>query len=142
MKVQEGKIGRVFVLAFDHNEELLTPLKNFIIDKNIRAGFIQLLGAIQKGDIVCGPQETVVPPTPIKKEIQTANELIGIGSICWENDQPKIHLHAALGRAENALLGCIRGAAKVYITIEAMITEITGVTLTKNFKEELGLSTL
>ncbi|MFC1517045.1 PPC domain-containing DNA-binding protein [Candidatus Margulisiibacteriota bacterium] len=142
MKVQEGKLGRVFILAFDHEEEILEPLKNFIKEKKIKAGFIYLLGAVQSGQIVCGPKETVVPPDPIKKELKEANELVAIGSIFWEGAEPKVHLHAALGKGEKTLLGCIRKAAKVFITIEALLLEVTDVNFEKKLDPKIGLPIL
>ena len=92
-------------------------------------GFFQLLGAIQSGRVVCGPKETKIPPDPIYKDIKEAQELIAIGSIFWENDFPKVHLHAALGRGDNTVLGCIREAAKTFITLEVLVQEIIGVLL-------------
>lgn len=142
MKAQEGKLGRVFILAFDHEEEILGPLKKFVKEKNIKAGFIHLLGALQNAEIVCGPKETKLPPEPIRKKIKEAQEVIAIGSIFWEGQEPKIHLHAALGRGEKAFLGCIRKAAKVFITIEAMIQEVTDINFEKKLDPRTGLSTL
>lgn len=142
MKAQEGKIGRVFVLAFEHNEELLEPLIKFIKEKNIRAGFIQLLGAIQSGKVVCGPKETKIPPEPIYKEIKEAQEVVAVGSIFWEGDTPKVHLHAALGRGDKTILGCIREAARTFITLEVLVQEIVGVDLKKKFNPATGLVTL
>ncbi|MBU0581261.1 MAG: DUF296 domain-containing protein [Candidatus Margulisbacteria bacterium] len=142
MKVQEGKLGRVFVLAFDHDEELLPPLKEFIKEKNIRVGFVYLLGAIQSGKIVCGPKETKLPPEPIVENLKEANELIAIGSIFWEGDQPKIHLHASLGKGDKTRLGCIRDAAKTFITLEVLVQEVLGVAFEKKLNPKTGLSTL
>lgn len=142
MKVQEGKLGRVFVLAFDHEEELLDPLKKFIKEKNIRTGFMYLIGAIQSGKIVCGPEKTEIPPKPIMKELKEAKEVVAIASIFWEGKEPKVHLHASLGKGDKTLLGCIREAAKVFITIEVLLLEVTGVNFTKKMNPKIGLATL
>jgi len=44
MQYQEGKIGRVFVIKFDHNDDLLLNLKELIINENVPSGMVFFWG--------------------------------------------------------------------------------------------------
>ena len=142
MEYDEGKIGRVFMLRFDDGEDFYALIHAFVKEKEIRTGYIHILGAFLASEIVTGPREPVLPPVPNWTSFSDAWEVLGFGAILWENDEPKIHLHTALGKGEKALLGCVRKRTDVFLTIEAVITEITDMKAQKKFNEKLGLSLL
>jgi predicted DNA-binding protein with PD1-like motif len=53
-------------------------------------------------------------------------EVVGFATITRGREQPHIHVHASVGRGGEALTGCLRKKATVYIVIEAVIIEIVG----------------
>lgn len=126
MEYTTGTIGRVFCLRVDHGEDLIEALQTVSRKENIRSAFFFLLGAIEKGDLVAGPKEACVPPDPIWVKIDTPHEIICIGNIFYEGEEPKVHLHCSIGRDEHVRTGCLRKQSKVFMVNEICILEISG----------------
>ena len=139
MQYTEGQIGRVFVVRIDNGEDLIVTLRRFIIDKGIVAGSVIFLGALMDGKIVTGPEEPIIPPVPHFVFFDGGWEVFGIGTIYPGEGGPHIHYHASVGRANNALTGCLREKAVTYLMVEAVIYEITGLSARREFDERTQL---
>lgn len=131
MEYTQGNIGRIFVVRFDDGENLLEGLENMIKQDKIQTGIIHLIGALSSAKAVLGPQKKEYPPNPFWWEFNDAREIIGIGVFAWEDNEPKIHLHTGIGHSSESKIGCIRGKADIYITVEAVIQEIINVKVTR-----------
>ncbi|MCX7793678.1 MAG: DUF296 domain-containing protein [Thermodesulfovibrionales bacterium] len=142
MKYTQGRAGRIFVARFEDREEILKNLQELAKKENIRAGVFYLLGGVRKGRIVVGPERDELPPKPIWKDIRDNNEVIAIGSIFWQAEEPKIHLHGAFGRGDNVSVGCLREAGEVFLVLEAIIIEIEGIRAEREFDPATGLTLL
>ncbi len=66
-------------------------------------------------------------------------EVLGIGNLVREEGRPVVHLHAATGRAGTTAVGCLRGEARVYATVEVVLLELA-VTATRCCDAETGLT--
>lgn len=139
MQYASGTPGRIFYLRFDHGEDLLTGLRTFIRDHQIRSGMIHLIGAVSEVKMVTGPQETVLPPDQVWLNLDKAHELVGIAVIRTGPQGPSIHLHASVGSKSSSFTGCFRSEARVYILIEAVITEFSGFEIGEITDEKTGL---
>jgi len=140
MQCIEGRPGRIFVLRIDHGEDLIKALGECIAEKDIRCGFIQVLGAVRSAHMVTGPEEPVLPPVQHHEEIRDGWEILGIGAVSWSEGKPHVHLHSAAGRGLQARTGCMRDAADVFIVVEAIVIEVKGIE-TGRFQDPLtGLS--
>jgi predicted DNA-binding protein with PD1-like motif len=137
MQYTEGQIGRVFVVRIDDGEDMLLSLRQFITDKNIRAGSITFLGALMTGRMVTGPEEPVIPPVPHFVMFEGGWEVFGLGTIYPGEGGPHIHYHASVGRSGHALTGCLREKAITYLIVEAVITEFTGLIARREFDEKM-----
>ncbi|MBU0700073.1 DUF296 domain-containing protein [bacterium] len=142
MQYQEGKIGRVFAIRFDHNEDLILNLKELIINEAVQAGMVFFLGALEEGKLVVGPEKACVPPIPVWTSFTDGREVLGIGTIFWDTEAPNIHIHFSAGRGKEILLGCLRKEAKVYLVIEAFLIEVTDLRVQKQYFDEIGISML
>jgi predicted DNA-binding protein with PD1-like motif len=139
MQYTEGQLGRVFVVRIDDGEDLLVSLRQFILDKDIKAGSITFLGALMNGRMVTGPEEPVIPPVPHFVMFEGGWEVFGIGTIYPGEGGPHIHYHASVGRSGHALTGCLREKATTYLIIEAVIMEFTGVKARREFDQKTQL---
>ena len=64
MQVQEARLGRLFLLKFAHGDDLLQEISRFAVSYNIRAAWMQFLGALKQGKLVSGPEKPQLPPVP------------------------------------------------------------------------------
>jgi uncharacterized protein len=130
MKFTEGKIGRVFILRLEDGDVIPACIEKFAAEKGIKTGHVVLVGGIGGGEIVVGPRDSkAMPPDPVRLPIDGAHEVEGVGIIAPNKDgQPKLHIHASLGRGGRTLTGCLRYGASTWLVGEAIIYEITGTT--------------
>lgn len=142
MEYRSGKINRVFVVRFDEGDDFLGSLQEVILKENIRSGWFHVLGGMRRADVVVGPEKPVMPPEPIWAQVQGAREVLGVGSIFWDDDMPKIHLHAAMGDHGDTLTACVRKGTKVYLVLEVCILEISGMAASRPWYEDGGFNRL
>jgi hypothetical protein len=143
MKYSTGRIKAVHILKFEDNDDFLSEIKTFVKKKRIRTAFITFLGALRRGRIVSGPKKPVIPPVPNWGSFDGAWEVFGTGSVFLGGDgEPQVHIHASLGKAEKVKMGCVRKDAKVFIVIEAMLFEVSGVKAVKKTDKSTGINML
>ncbi len=142
MEYQVGKMGRVVIARFEDGDEVLGNVLGIAKTENIRAGIVYLVGGMQKGRIVVGPETDDLPPIPIWRELDESNEILGIGTIFWQDDEPKIHLHSAFGKRDTVKVGCLRENSEAFLVLEAVIMEVEGVNAVREFDPAIGLSLL
>ena len=142
MEYRTGTIGRVFSVRFDEGDYFLEELITLIKKENIRNGWFHLLGGLREADVVTGPKEPTMPPEPVWREVRGAREVLGTGTIFWDADEPKIHLHAAMGHHGDTLTACVRKGTKVYLVLEVMIIEMEGIDATRPWFEKGGFNRL
>lgn len=132
-------MGRIFILRLDHGEDLIESLRGFSREKKIECCAALFMGALRDGRAVTGPDLPLVPPLPHFEGFESAWEAFGMASIYPSNDGPKMHIHSALGRGREALLGCLREKAEVYLVVEAILFEICGSGAMRAWDESMQL---
>ena len=142
MQFQEAHIGRVFLLKFSDGEDLLQEITKFADAQNIKAAWLQFLGALKQGKLVTGPEKPELPPVPVWQEFSRAWEVIGVGNLFWEGDTPRLHIHGSLGKGEDTLMGCLRQETEIYLVAEALLMEIVGLEACRRLDPNLGVSML
>ena len=143
MDYRSGSVGRVFIIRFDHGDDFLEELTSLIKKETIKNGWFQVIGGVREIDCVIGPKEPVMPPEPVWKELRDARETMGSGSIFWdENQEPKIHLHAAMGHHGDTITGCLRKGSKTYLILEVILFEVTGFEASRPWEQEKGFNIL
>jgi len=115
------------VAQLDDDDDILENLIDIVKKEKIRAGVFYLVGGIKDAKIVVGPTQDVMPPTPTWRELVESHETLGIGTIFWYKDEPRLHFHGAYGKWDTVKAGCLREAAKTFLIMEAIIVEIKGV---------------
>ena len=142
MEYRSGTVGRVFAVRFDEGDDFLGELTGLITKENIRNGWFHVIGGLREAGVVTGPQKPVMPPAPVWAELDTVREVLGTGTIFWEGDQPKIHLHAALGHHGDTITGCVRRGTRVYLVLEVFIVETQGIDAARPWYEKGGFNRL
>ena len=142
MDYRTGSIGRVLMIRFDHGDDLLEGLKEIVIKEKITSCWFQILGGIRHTKAVTGPVEPVMPPTPVWCEVDGARESLGTGSIHFDDEEPRIHLHSALGHHGETMTACIREHTKVYLILEVMLMELNGLNASRPWFAKGGFNQL
>lgn len=143
MKYQEGQIGRVFVVKFEHGDDVLQELVKLAESKNISSAVVFMIGALKSGQMVVGPEECVVPPAGIPFNFDDGREILAVGTLFKnESKKPSLHIHIATGREDKVRLGCLRADAEVYLTVEAVILELNGLKASRTWNEEMKINWL
>ena len=133
MQATEGRLGRVFVLRLENGDELPSCIENFAREQNLKAGSVLLIGGIGGGQVVSGPRDSVtMPPEPMLVPLDGAHEVVGVGFIALDkNGIPRMHMHAALGRAGYTKTGCVRQGITTWHVGEVVIYEVLGIKATR-----------
>ncbi|NOZ23042.1 MAG: DUF296 domain-containing protein [Planctomycetes bacterium] len=142
MEYKEAKLNRSFIIKFDHGEDVLAGIKTIVEKEKVEAGLAFLIGALDEAKMVTGPERQEIPPEPHWITFDDGREILAIGTIFWEGDEPKLHLHSAAGRGDHTFAGCIRENGKVFLVVEAVILEMTGSGAVRKFDDASQLSLL
>ena len=142
MKYSIGHTGRVILVRLDEGEDVLTNLETIAVKESIQSGFFFIIGSLKKGSLVSGAEKEDIPVAPLWNHFENNHEILGIGTIFQMEGQPKIHLHAALGRKDELLMGCLREKSKVFLLSEIVVLELLGIEALREKDERTGLSLL
>ncbi len=139
MKYQIGETGRVVAARFEDGDKILNSLIELAKKENIRAGVFYLLGGMKNCRIVVGPEKDQMPPVPIWRELSESHEVLGLGTIFWDSESPRVHFHGAFGKRDDVRVGCLREMAETFLVLEAIIIEIKGVNALRELDPISGL---
>ena len=139
MEYTVGVPGRVVLARIDHGEELLGALTTLAEREKIETALVLVLGALASGEMAQGPTSLTLPPVPLFSGFADGRELLGVGTLLTEDERAVLHLHGATGRAGATAIGCLRGEARVYATVEVVLLELA---LEAARRAESGLSRL
>jgi predicted DNA-binding protein with PD1-like motif len=139
VKYQTGRTGRVIVARFEDHEDVLVNLVSIARAENIRAGVIYLVGGMRDGKIVVGPETDELPPKPVWKALGESHEVVGLGTIFWQKEEPKIHFHGAFGKKDMVKVGCLRERSETFLVLEAIIIEMEGITASRELDPASGM---
>ncbi len=144
MKVAEGRLGRVFVLRLEDGDRLPDSLERFAEERGVARGFCALVGGVGKGRIVVGPEDgDAMPPVPVLKELLGAQEVAAVGTLFPdEAGRPRLHMHGAFGRGDQALVGCIRPGIDTWTVGEFVLIEINGLEMIRRRDPATGFELL
>lgn len=142
MQYQVGRTGRVVVARFEDKEDVIVSLCNIVRKEDIRAAAFYLIGGIREARIVVGPAEDRIPPAPKWKYLGEIHEMLGFGTIFYQDDEPKVHLHGAFGKGDSVKVGCMRENTETFLVLEAVIIEFTGIDAVRELDPALGVALL
>ncbi len=142
MKYQVGNTGRIVVARFEDREDVIENLHSIAEKEGIKAAAFYLVGGMREGKIVVGPEKDEIPPKPVWKELGESHEIVGFGTIFYQDNKPKVHLHGAFGKKDMVKVGCLREKSETFLVLEAVIIEITGVNAIRELDPVSGLTLL
>jgi uncharacterized protein len=142
MDYQVGSMGRVIVARGFEGEDIYEEIERIAAKEGVRSGAVFMVGGIGSGKVVVGPRTPDDISEPLVREFNDAREIAGVGTLFCDGDDPKLHLHGAIGRGDEVIAGCPRGGATVFCLLEVVILEIDGIDATRALDPELGIKVL
>ncbi|MBU2547674.1 MAG: DUF296 domain-containing protein [Proteobacteria bacterium] len=141
MEYRTGEIRRVFWARFNDGENLRAGLEDLARRENVEQGLVMVLGALGEARLVVGPKEKTLPPEPVWTGFQDGREILGLGTMIRGPEGPDLHLHLAAGRSgRETLAGCLREDGLVYLVVEAVMFEVTGLSVRRTPDKASGLN--
>ncbi|MCX6363022.1 MAG: DUF296 domain-containing protein [Actinobacteria bacterium] len=111
----------------------------------IASAAVILLGGAEGGSrLVVGPEDGRADPVvPIERALHDAHEMVGAGTLFPdESGRPVLHLHAAFGRDDRVIAGCIRAGVTTWVVGEAVLIELVGSKACRRVDPATGLELL
>jgi predicted DNA-binding protein with PD1-like motif len=142
MEYSVGRPGRVVAVRLFEGEDLYESVEKIARDENIRAAAVLITGGFRKAKVVVGPKEEKPKIVPNMKEFEGPGEALGVGTIYWDSEGPKLHIHSAIGKGDQPVVGCPRGGASIFLVLEITIIEIEGVKGERKFDSGSGVNLL
>jgi predicted DNA-binding protein with PD1-like motif len=142
MNYRIGEPGRIVVARFEDGDQILQGLGDIAKKENIRAAVFYLVGGMKGGRFVVGPEREEMPPVPVWRELNESHEIVGLGTIFWQGDEPKLHFHGAYAKRDHVKAGCKRENAETFLVLEAIIMEIKGVNAMRELDPISGMALL
>jgi uncharacterized protein len=139
MNYSIGEAGRIVVARFADGEQIIQGITTIVKKENIRAGVYYLVGGMKSGKFVVGPETDTMPPVPVWRELHESHEIVGLGTIFWHGEEPKLHFHGTYVKRDNVKGGCMREDAKTFLVLEAIIMEIKGVDAVRELDPVSGM---
>ena len=137
-----GKVGRVVVARGFDGENLYEQIESIAAKEGIASATVLLVGGLRSAKVVVGPKDPDGLIEPVFAEFDDAREIVGVGTIFSDDGGPKLHLHTAIGRGKESLVGCPRGGANIFAVMEMVMTEITGAGASRELDPTLGIKLL
>ncbi len=142
MEYAIGKTGRIIAARLFEGEDLYEAIEQLAEKENIKSAAVLITGGFRKADVVVGPKREEPKIVGNFKNFAGPGEVLGVGTIYCDDEGPKLHIHTAIGKDNQTLIGCPRGGAKTFLILEVTIIEIEGIKAARKFDEEKGLKLL
>ena len=142
MEYAVGKTGKVIAARLFEGEELYESIETIAEKEKINSAAVFITGGFRNADVVVGPKQEKPKIIGDLKSFAGPGEVLGVGTIYCDSDGPKLHLHSAIGKGDDTIVGCPRGGAKIFLILEVTIIEIEGINAARKSDEKTGLNLL
>jgi len=142
MQYAVGKAGRVIAARLFEGENLYESIESIAKKENIKSAAVLITGGFRKADVVVGPKEERPKIVGNLKQFTGPGETLGVGTLYCDDEGPKLHIHAAIGKGNETIVGCPRGGASTFLVLEVTIIEIIGIDARRKLDEKTGVKLL
>ena len=126
MEYAVGRTGRIIAARLFEGEDLYESIHKIADVENIKSAAVFITGGFREANVVVGPKQEKPKIVGNFKDFAGPGEVLGVGTIYCDDEGPKLHIHTAIGKKDEAIVGCPRGGAKTFLILEVTIIEIDG----------------
>jgi uncharacterized protein len=136
-KLIDGGAQKTWAVIFEAGDEAMSGLTRFAKEQGLAASQITAIGAFREAtlgyfDLARKDYEKI----PVREQVEV---LSLIGDVALEKGEPKLHLHAVLGRRDGSTVGGHLLEAHVRPTLEVILTD-SPAHLRRRFDPACGLA--
>ena len=142
MEYKVGKAGRIIAARLFEGEDIYESIESIARKENIKAAAVLITGGFRDADVVVGPKQEKPKIIGNFKPFTGPGEVLGVGTIYRDDKQPKLHIHTAIGKENQVMVGCPRGGASTFLILEVTIIEIDEIEARRQLDESTGLNLL
>ncbi len=142
MEYAVGRTGRVIAARLFEGEDLHECVHEIAAAEKITSAAVFITGGVRVANIVVGPKQEEPKVIGESRDFLGPGEVLGVGTIYCDGAEPKLHMHTAIGKADEVAVGCARDGTKTFLTLEVTIIEIEGLDAERRFDEKTGLNLL
>jgi len=144
MEYERGSVGRTFVLRLMEGDPIYASIESVAKKEGCSCAAVWIVGGVQHGGVVVGPKVQEVFPLQVMEErFSDAREIVGFGTIFSnEKGEPRLHMHAAIGKGATVVAGCPRKGADCWLVDEVIMLELTGLSARRVLNADSGLELL
>lgn len=142
MEYAVGTTGRIIAVRLFEGEDLYESIETIAEKENIESAAVLITGGFREADVVVGPKQEKPKIVGDFRHFAGPGEALGVGTLYRDEEGPKLHIHTAIGKADQAIVGCPRGGAKTFLILEVTIIEISGIQAGRKPDKETGLKLL
>ncbi len=142
MDYRTGRLGRTIVLTLSDGEDVYACVQEVARKENVQCAAVIAVGGVRKAKVVVGPKNPKGAIEPDFREFDDAREVVGTGTIFWDDTGPQMHIHMAFGRGDSPLVGCPRGGANVFCTLEIVMIELLDIDAKRLPDQKMGIKLL
>ncbi len=142
MEYTVGRTGRIIAVRLTEGEDLYESVEKIAAMENIKAAAVLITGGFRQANVVVGPKTEKPKIVGDFRDFAGPGEVLGVGTIYRDNQGPKLHIHTAIGKGDQTIVGCPRGGAKTFLILEITIIEIEGIEAGRKPDETTGLNLL
>ena len=142
MEYAVGRTGRIIAARLFEGEDIYESIEQIAVKEDVTSAAVLIIGGFRKANVVVGPEREAPEIVPRFMDFTGPGEVLGVGTIYRDDKGPKLHLHTAIGKDGDNLVGCPRDGTKTFLVLEVTIIEIEGIKAARKHDEKTGLNLL
>jgi uncharacterized protein len=144
MEYEIGHIGRVMVMRLHDGDPIYSCIERAAAKEGFASAAVWIVGGVKNAGVVVGPVvQDVFPLSVMEKRFSDAREIVGFGTIFTNSKgEPRLHMHAAIGKGPEVITGCPRKGADCWLVDEVVMMELAGLSGCRKADQKCGLELL
>lgn len=145
VKYATASLGRSLIVRLEDGDVVHEAIEEVARAEGVERAAVLLLGGAEGGSrVVVGPEDgRAAEIVPIERVLHDVHEVAGVGTIFPdEAGRPILHLHAAFGRDDRVIAGCVRLGVTTWLIGEVVIIELAGSTAFRRVDPSSGFGLL
>ena len=142
MEYSVGKPGRVVAARLFEGEDVHASIEQIARQEHIRCAAVLITGGFRTANVVVGPKQEEPKIEPQFQAFAGPGEVLGVGTLYEDEAGPKLHLHTAIGKGGENLVGCPRRETTTFLILEVTIIEMLGIEAARTPDPGTGLTLL